>query len=67
MEKRAKKIKQRVRPTEYQMAVPTGEKMAWQLVGKRAGSWANIKVFEKYRGGKQERNKGEGAGVAEEE
>ena len=49
------------------MAAQAGEKVVKWLVGKRAGSWANIEVFEKYRGGKQGRYNGERAGVAEEE
>lgn len=67
MGERAKKTKQRVRPTWYQVAASAEEKMAWQLIGKRAGSWANIAVFEKYSGGQQGRNKGERPRMAEEE
>ena len=61
MEETAEKTKWRVRPTRYQVAASAREEMAWQLIGKRAGNWPNIAVFEKHRGGQQGWNKGEGA------
>ena len=49
------------------MAVSAKEEMAQQFIGKQAGNWANIAVFEKYKGGQQGWNKGEEAWMAKEE
>lgn len=67
MEKRAEKAQKRVRSTRHQLAAPTREKMAGQVIGKRTGSGAYTEIFKRDRGLRQTRSKREGAGVAEEE
>ena len=47
------------------MAALVEEEMARQFIGKQASNWANIAVFEKYRGGQQRWNKREKAWMAE--
>lgn len=36
------------------MVASTEKKIAWQLIGKEAGNWPNIVVFENYRDKQQE-------------
>lgn len=60
VEKRAGKVHKRIRPTWYQLATPAREKVAWQVIGKRAGSWARTKISKRdggwqQRGSKRER------------
>ena len=48
-------------------ATQAGEKVAWQFIGKRAGSWASTEIFKRYGGWQQRGGKGEKAGMVEEE
>lgn len=59
MEKRAEKAQKRVRSTRHQLAAPTREKMAGQVIGKRTGSGAYTEIFKRDRGLRQRRSKRE--------
>lgn len=59
-------IKQRIRLAKDWMSTPIKKKIAWQLVGEKASSWANISVFKNHRGKKQGWNKRDKFRVIEE-
>ena len=56
-----------VKPKDIPTRTPAREKVAWQVIGKRAGSWARTEISKRYGGWQQRGGNGERAGMAEEE